>query len=388
MNVTQPQLLEAARKIGQAVSAVHAAAVDKDARFPKESFDALKEQKLLSAYVPRELGGAGATIEDVMVICHALGQHCASTAMIYAMHQIQVACLVHHGLKSSWHREFLQELVKSQLLLASATSEAGIGGNVRHSSCAVIRDGGGFTLEKNATVVSYAEAADGLLVTARSGPDAAPADQVLVVAKKAEFSLTRTSGWDTLGMRGTCSNGYLVKAEGDVDAILPLGYADISSRTMLPIAHLTWSSLWLGIATDAVHRARAFVRGEARKNPSAQPPGALRVAEQMAELQTMRATLAETAQLYHAKIDDPDFLSSLPFAIRMNLLKVTSSELAVRVVNQALRVCGIHGYKNDTPFSLGRHLRDAHSAALMVSNDRILGNTAQLLLATKEEVAL
>jgi acyl-CoA dehydrogenase len=72
----------------------------------------------------------------------------------------------------------------------------------------------------------------------------------------------------------------------------------------------------------------------------------------------------------------------------MNLLKVSSSELAVKVVSQALRVVGIHGYRNDTRFSLGRYLRDAHSAALMVSNDRILGNTAQLLLATKEEVSL
>lgn len=388
MNLTTPSLLEAARKVGQAVAAPHADAVDKDARFPKEAFDALKEQKLLSAYVPKELGGAGASVEDLAHICHALGQHCASTAMIYAMHQIQVACVVHHGLTAPWHRDFLNELVRHQLLLASATSEAGIGGNVRTSSCAVVKDGGGFTLEKNATVVSYGEAADAILITARANPEAAPGDQVLVVAKKSDLKLTQTSSWDTLGMRGTCSNGYLVKAEGELEAILPLPYADISARTMLPFAHLTWSSLWLGIASDAVNRARSFVRQEARKTPGVAPPGALRVAELMSELQLFRANLAETAQAYSARKNDPDALSSLPFAIRMNLLKVGSADLAARVVHQAMRVCGIHGYRNDSKFSLGRHLRDAHSAALMVSNDRILGNTAQLLLATKEEVSL
>jgi acyl-CoA dehydrogenase len=388
MNLTHPELLEAAKKVGQAVAAAHADAVDKDARFPHESFAALKEQKLLSIYVPKELGGAGASVEDVVAICHALGHHCASTAMIYAMHQIQVACVVHHGLTAGWHREFLADLVKNQLLLASATSEAGIGGNVRTSSCAVVKDGGGFTLEKNATVVSYGEAADAILITARANPDAAPSDQVLVVSRKADLKLSQSSSWDTLGMRGTCSNGYLVKAEGELEAILPLAYADISARTMLPFAHLTWSALWLGIAADAVNRARAFVRGEARKNPSVAPPGALRVAELMSELQQMRANLTETAGLYSAHKADPDFLSSLPFAIRMNLLKVGTSDLAAKVVHQALRVCGIHGYKNDSKFSLGRHLRDAHSAALMVSNDRILGNTAQLLLATKEEASL
>jgi acyl-CoA dehydrogenase len=53
------------------------------------------------------------------------------------------------------------------------------------------------------------------------------------------------------------------------------------------------------------------------------------------------------------------------------------------VINQAMMVCGIAGYRNDTPFSLGRHLRDAHSAALMVSNDRIAANTASLLRVHK-----
>ena len=35
-----------------------------------------------------------------------------------------------------------------------------------------------------------------------------------------------------------------------------------------------------------------------------------------------------------------------------------------------------------------RHLRDAHSAALMVNNDRILGNTANLLLALRDQPEL
>jgi acyl-CoA dehydrogenase len=43
-------------------------------------------------------------------------------------------------------------------------------------------------------------------------------------------------------------------------------------------------------------------------------------------------------------------------------------------------VCGIMGYKNDTPFSLGRHMRDAMSAPIMINNDRIFGNTSNLLL--------
>jgi len=45
-------------------------------------------------------------------------------------------------------------------------------------------------------------------------------------------------------------------------------------------------------------------------------------------------------------------------------------------------ICGISGYRNDSKHSLGRQLRDAYGAALMVNNDRILGqsSTMQIVL--------
>ena len=42
------------------------------------------------------------------------------------------------------------------------------------------------------------------------------------------------------------------------------------------------------------------------------------------------------------------------------------------------------GYRNDSPYSLGRLLRDAYGAALMVNNDRILKLNATMLLVHKE----
>ena len=71
-------------------------------------------------------------------------------------------------------------------------------------------------------------------------------------------------------------------------------------------------------------------------------------------------------------------------AVRFNSLKVAASEQAHRVCAGALGVCGIVGYKNDTPYSIGRALRDVLSAPLMVANDRIHETNAGLLLITKD----
>ncbi len=74
----------------------------------------------------------------------------------------------------------------------------------------------------------------------------------------------------------------------------------------------------------------------------------------------------------------------MAWALRLNNLKIACSQAAPQIVQQALQIVGILGYKNDSPFSMGRHLRDALSGALMISNDRIAAKNASMLLVHKE----
>ena len=382
-----PALLEQVHALGRDVIAPAAAEVDRDARFPREAFEALKGARLLSCYVPEELGGMGLSIQDLSKLCEALGGYCGSTAMIFAMHQIQVACIVHHALGSPFFRAYLQELSERQLLLASATTEIGIGGDVRSSLCAVEVKDGRFTLEKQAPVISYGEAADAILVTCRSSAEAGRNDQSQVLVRKEDCVLKPLSGWDTLGFRGTCSSGFTLTATGSAEQILPVPYAEIHARTMHPFSHSVWSSLWLGIASEAVGRARAFVRAEARKTPSALPPSALRLAELDAVLFGFRASVQQTVGEYHQRLqeDRPESLSSdFGWSLRVNNLKIASSQLIVDTVSKAMLICGIQGYRNDSRFSLGRQLRDAYGAALMVNNDRILGQSSAMQILQRE----
>jgi acyl-CoA dehydrogenase len=64
------------------------------------------------------------------------------------------------------------------------------------------------------------------------------------------------------------------------------------------------------------------------------------------------------------------------------LTKVQVSELALTTVLSAMRACGLSGYRNETEFSIGRHLRDVLSAPIMINNDRILSNLAATSLMT------
>lgn len=372
------------------VAAAHADDVDRDARFPRETFDALREAHLLSAAVPQAFGGHGAGLLELGNQCSALAQGCSSSGMVLAMHHMQVACIARHAADSPYFRKYLREnLVERQELIASITSEVGTFGDIRSSVCAVEVEGDGMKLAKDATTVSYGAQADAQLVTCRRAPDAPASDQVLVLFPKGFYTLEQTGTWDTLGMRGTCSPGARFSGHGTPQQIVPCAFADAAAQTMVPYSHILWSALWTGIASDAVHRAAACVRAAARRKPGSVPPNAAPLARAYADLQAMRHNWQACAMEFDAMTANDDAaaretLGSMHWALKMNQLKVACSEAAPRLCHQALRIIGILGYKNDTPFSVGRHYRDVLSAALMVSNGRITSKSASMLLVVKE----
>jgi acyl-CoA dehydrogenase len=367
-----------------AVAALHADTVDRDGRFPLEAVTALKAERLLGLQIPSQFGGEGAGLREIADVCSTLGQACSSAAMVFAMHHIKVASLVAHGLESAWHCHLMERIAQEQLLVASSTTEAGIGGDLRTSFCAVETTGTVFALGKDASVISYGTQADLILATARRHPEAAGSDQVLVALFADQISLERKSVWDTLGMRGTCSDGFRLEARDiPVEQILPKPFAEIAAQSMLASSHLLWSSVWFGIANSAVDRARTFVQAEARRQPGQVPPTALRLAEVSNALQAMRSAIVSALRRYEDAHGDADTIGSIGFSVMLNNLKTTASEMAVDIVQRALSIVGLAGYKNGTPFSLGRPLRDVLSAPLMIGNDRILANTAKLLLVQK-----
>jgi len=379
--------LAAIRRIADEVAAPNAADVDKNARFPQESIDALKAERALSALIPQELGGEGLAFETVAQACFELGRRCGASAMVFAMHQIQIAAIARHLDGSPWFEEYLREVARDQRLVASVTSEVGTGGDLGRSIAAVSPgEDGRVTFEKQAPTVSYGAYADDLLTTLRRSPDAEPGDQVVALTHREQHTLEQTGTWDPLGMRGTCSPGYIVRAEFPSEQVLATPFSTVATQSMVPISHILWSHLWLGIATDAFDRARAFVRAQAKGRPDQLPPTATRLSQLMSELSLLRAEVATGLRDYTESMDGEarENLSTMVSVLRFNNLKIAASEQAPRVCQGAMSVCGIVGYKNDTPFSVGRHLRDTMSAVLMVANDRIHATNAGLLLIAKD----
>ncbi|ACY20386.1 acyl-CoA dehydrogenase domain protein [Gordonia bronchialis DSM 43247] len=380
MSSTSPALGDLDCSTAVTAAAENAADVDTKARFPVEAVNAMRDAGLLSASLPSSLGGRDAGIAELARVARQLGFACSSAAMVFAMHHTQALSLRFHADRGQI-ADVTRRIAESEALLASSTTEITTGGDTGSSTCAVVSDGDEIVLEKNAPVISYGAEADYICTTARRTPDSRPSDQVLVVCPSGDTELTQTSEWNTLGFRGTCSPGFVLKTKTSARHVVPVPYSSISAHTMLPASHILWASAWLGLADAAIAKTRGQVRAAARKSVGITTPQATKFADLLVIHQRMESSVDAEIRRYTEFLASDEEEPTIAFAIAMNNLKLSASIAVVDVVAGALAICGINGYREDHAASMGRLLRDSYGPQVMVSNDRIRASNAQLVLA-------
>ncbi|MFE0457838.1 acyl-CoA dehydrogenase family protein [Kitasatospora sp. NPDC058965] len=359
-------------------AAAAAADVDRNARFPAEAVRALRETGLITAIAPRELGGLGLGLPALVRVAEQLARRCGSTAMIWAMHQTQLACLVRHHPRSA----VLPEAVAEGWLIASVTSERGVGGDLRSSRTSLL-DGaaGGLTLEKAGTTVSYGADADAYLVTARRSADAQSGSQVAVLVTREQVELEQQGSWDVLGMRGTCSAAFRLRAAFGADQVLPVPFRTVAAATMVPVSHLLWAGVWTGLAAEAVRRAAGAARLRAGTDPAAEVPELGRAHAKLLGLRGQLGAAVQAVEPAYEAGREP----TLGLGAQLNALKVAASEGVLEIAQLALQICGMAGFAEHGRHSVARILRDAHSAPLMIGNGRLLAANARTVLLSRGE---
>jgi acyl-CoA dehydrogenase len=374
------QALADAEAVARTTVAACADDVDKRAVFPEASISALAEADLLKASLPVRFGGLGLDSSTLAGIARILGHSCGSTAMIWAMHQVQVACVARH---LDADDDVLAGLLASTVcgggLIASVTTERGIGGNLRQSHTCCITQGDRLTLAKDTPTISYPQNAEAFLITARRSPEAAPSEQVIVLAAKNQTDLQITGDWNAMGMRGTRSPGCRIAADVTPAQVLATPFAEIAARTMVPLSHILWSAVWIGIAEEAAGRAIRFLR-RAQRKPNLESGPDLRLAAVGERLGALNGLLHLVIKGYEQLCEPGTDGPTTDFTVEVNNLKVAASTETVKVTETALEICGMPGYQEHGEFSVARMLRDLYSARLMISNSRLQEANATAML--------
>ena len=225
-----------------------------------------RAKALMGLLVPAALGGPGRSMSQVASVCHALG------AVLRFLRDDLCDAPDPGGLhRRARRRERLAPRAASrrreeQLLLGSVTSEAGTGGNIHASVCAVETAGRpratGEEGDHHLLRRTRRRAADHRAPQPR-GCRQRPGDGGGVARR-----LRRWTG-PPAGTRWACAGPaakvFVLRFAGRRKQILPVPFSDIAGQTMLPVSHLLWASVWLGIATGAMNRARNYLRQQVRE---------------------------------------------------------------------------------------------------------------------------
>jgi alkylation response protein AidB-like acyl-CoA dehydrogenase len=371
----QRELIGRARELGLTRFAARAEKYDREATFPFENYQDLRQAGLLGICVPEKNGGLGADFATYVMVAAEIGRHCGATALSYNMHVCSTmwAGFIADALDMTPEQRadhehnrgiHFRNVIEHGKVYSQPFSEGGAAaaGKAPWGTLAQKVDGG-YIINGKKIFASLAGAADyyGVLCTLDK-PGATQRDSMYLAVPADAAGVSVVGDWDPLGMRGTVSRTLLFKDVfvPETARLMPEGlYFQAAMR--YPHMFATLSPTYMGIAQAAYDFTVQYLRGEVPGMPSVlrrmYPTKQIAVAEMRIKLEQTRALFLQNARDAGA---DPDKDARM----RLYAAHYTIMENANDLSRLAIRTCGGQSMLKSLP--LERLYRDSRCGSLML----------------------
>jgi alkylation response protein AidB-like acyl-CoA dehydrogenase len=352
---------------------------DREAAFPHDDFNDLRETGLLALCVPRRYGGMGAGFETYCLVAEQLARGNASTALMYNMHcttllmmgEIADQMALGADVRATHERRravLFREVVERGVLYGQPHSEPvelgqadqlKVGG--RRFGTRAERVEGGYVVNGRKFFVSLAGAADRYATPALLLAEGPWIERTLYLAVERDAPGVEFQGdWDPMGMRATVSRDMVLTDVfvPDERSLLPPGGFGALYDTF-PHGALSFSATFLGLMQAAYDFTVAYLTGRVPGAPGLQteaPAKGHAVARMLFTLEAARALFYRS--ISECCLDPPPDVEQ-----RARAAHVTIQRGVVELTAEAIRVCGGRAMLKRYP--LERYARDAHAAAVM-----------------------
>ena len=353
---------------------------DRDASFPFENYEEMREAGYLGLTVPEELGGRGASLYELVLAQERLAMGDGSTALAVNMHVSpigQLASLWRSG-GSKALGEVLRRAGDGRLVYASMSAEPGDPVLLTSRTTARRVDGGYRVSGKKIFGTESAVCTEFSTRALYEDPERGPRVLFFRLPRDVE-GMTVHETWDTMGMRGTQSNDFTLEEvfvpDDAVFHVYPAGHFDGTLlKTVWGWAMPTFGAVYLGIAAGAMAYAREQALARGRQDDP-------RVQHLFAEMEVLLETARAVLYRHCAEMADGSLYTDLPVQhglARAVLAKTVTTNNAVAIVDRALEVVGGAGYYRRSP--LERMYRDVRAGPIMPYNnldaDELFGKTS------------
>ncbi|AGI67853.1 putative acyl-CoA dehydrogenase [Octadecabacter antarcticus 307] len=343
-------IVDAAKSLTK-VFAERASGNDENDRFVADNYADLKTSGLISAGVPSDLGGGGASIRELCDVLKIIAGACGSTGLALSMHTHQVAVPAWRWYNQEAARDLvaplLRRVAEDKIVLLSSGGSDWIGG-----SGVAEKVEGGYRITARKMFSSGAPAGDLLMTGAISEEDGARIVLHFGVPMAAP-EVTVLDTWRTLGMRGTGSHDIKIDGLFIPDDKIPVrrkaGEWHPAFHLIATIAFPLIYSAYLGVAQSA----RDIAIDIAKKRPVSHRT------QSIAGRMDTALTAAHLARNYMIDVAERNAPSAQTINDTMIGRRLVE-EHTIKVVELAMELAGGLGFYRKT--DLERRFRDIQAA--------------------------
>ncbi|MFB7088612.1 acyl-CoA dehydrogenase [Streptomyces sp. NPDC056296] len=345
-------LRDAVRSLAEAKIAPHAAAVDEEARFPREALDALTANDLHAVHVPEEYGGAGADALATVIVIEEVARVCASSSLIPAVNKLGSLPVILSG-SEELKKKYMTPLAKGDGMFSYCLSEPDAGSDAAGMKTKAVRDGDFWVLNGVKRWITNAGESEYYTVMAVTDPTKRSKGISAFVIEKSDEGVSFGAPEKKLGIKGSPTREvYLDNVRIPADRMIGEGGTGFATAMQtLDHTRITIAAQALGIAQGALDYAKGYVK---ERKQFGKP---------IADFQGIQFMLADMAMkieaarqlTYAAAAKSQRGDSDLTF--QGAAAKCFASDVAMEVTTDAVQLLGGYGYTRDYPVE--RMMRDA-----------------------------
>ncbi len=344
-------LRESVRALADKKIAPFAKAVDEEARFPQEAFDALQSADLAAAHVPSEFGGQGADALATVIIIEEVARVCGSASLIPAVNKLGSVPVLLAG-NTDQKKKYLTQLVAGHGF-SYCLSESEAGSDAAAMKTKAVRDGNDWIISGSKKWISNAGFSDFYTVLVQTDPALSAKGITAFIVEKSDAGVSFGAHEKKMGFRGSPTREvYFDNVKISDDRRLgEIGTGFALAMKTLDHTRITIAAQALGIAQGAFEVAEKYAHE--RKQFGKEIFDFQGVQFMLAD---MAMNIAAARQLtYTAAVKSERGEGDLTFFSAA--AKCFASDVAMKVTTDAVQVLGGYGYVTDYPVE--RMMRDA-----------------------------
>ncbi|WP_053132133.1 acyl-CoA dehydrogenase [Streptomyces ambofaciens] len=345
-------LRDAVRSLAEAKIAPHAAAVDEEARFPREALDALTANDLHAVHVPEEYGGAGADALATVIVIEEVARVCASSSLIPAVNKLGSLPVILSG-SEELKKKYMAPLAKGEGMFSYCLSEPDAGSDAAGMKTKAVRDGDFWVLNGVKRWITNAGESEFYTVMAVTDPTKRSKGISAFVVEKSDEGVSFGAPEKKLGIKGSPTREvYLDNVRIPADRMIgEEGTGFATAMKTLDHTRITIAAQALGIAQGALDYAKGYVKERKQfGKPIADFQGIqFMLADMAMKIEAARQLTYAAAAKSERGDGDLTFQGAAA--------KCFASDVAMEVTTDAVQLLGGYGYTRDYPVE--RMMRDA-----------------------------